>query len=69
MPKDFEANLTLCSAGENRTVMSNDVQRYRHFSYDVENKVVYFCDRSPYQEGMLCYGSAHEESPPMWIGE
>ena len=54
---------------EDRTVASTDVTSYRHFSVDVNEDLVYMCDRQPYRpsQGLACWVSMNAGA--LWIRE
>ena len=54
---------------EDRTVASTDVTTYRHFSVDVNEDLVYMCDRQPYRpsQGLACWVSMNAGA--LWIRE
>ena len=53
-----------------QTVRSDDPDHYRTIAVDTEHgNIVYFCDRSPYREGMQCYTSRVNRNNYVWKGE
>ena len=54
---------------EDRTVSSTDLSTYRHYSVDVEEDLVYMCDRQPYRpsQGLACWVSMNAGA--LWIRE
>ncbi len=54
-----------------QTVMADDRKKYRHFAVDttpspVKKRIVYFCDKNPYREGLRCYCSDRLSGDNKW---
>ena len=62
MPRGFVTANHVSKLHPDSTIDSSSRTKYRHFSVDPLNNVVYFCDRNPYREGMHCYSSLKDGS-------
>ena len=49
--------ISLECGGEDDTIISTDVSRYRHVAYDVFNEILYFCDVKLGSNKLACYGN------------
>lgn len=66
-----DAGVTETCDPVDNTIMANSATQYRHFAVDTTTtpeakKIIYFCDRNPYREGMFCYCSDRLGEPNTW---
>eukprot|EP00094_Tigriopus_californicus_P011496 TCALIF_11101-PA protein Name:"Protein of unknown function" AED:0.09 eAED:0.09 QI:0/0.77/0.73/0.95/0.48/0.58/46/1495/2737 len=63
MPKEFEANASLCQS--TAIAVSEERTHHRHFAFDEPQNIAYVCDLNP-QLDMICYSSDRNDGSNVW---
>ncbi len=71
-PYDYDPDVLESRCGEDKTVDSTDVKRYRHFAVDDKNDIIYVCDAVPTRpvSELACYSNNRADgSGRTWFGK